>query len=86
MLAAEASQPLFAWLNPAIVIPPIVPVNALVDDENPAAAAALARRLTGAGFRTLKLKLGFAPDTDVALMAAVQSAVGSGVAWPFTSV
>ena len=52
----------------------VVPVNALVDD-GPVEPAALA------GFSAVKVKVGRRnPDDDVALVAAVRDAVGSGVA------
>lgn len=51
-----------------------VPLNALVTGVADAVAA------VEAGFRTLKLKVGFDPDDDVRRVAAVREAVGGGVA------
>ncbi len=56
----------------------VVPVNALIPDEAPAAAADHARRAVAAGFGTLKLKVG--DDAEVERVAAVRAAVGDEIA------
>ena len=55
-----------------------IPVNALIPEEAPAAAADHARSAVAAGFRTIKLKVG--DDADVERVAAVRAAVGDEIA------
>jgi L-alanine-DL-glutamate epimerase-like enolase superfamily enzyme len=58
-----------------------VPVNALVDDRDPRAAAATAERLAREGYRALKLKGGdeATPQALLARLGAVRAAVGPEV-------
>jgi o-succinylbenzoate synthase len=78
LAAREAGRGVAALLAPA----PLrrVAVSALVGGDNPAAAAANARRALRRGFRTLKLKL-LADDLarDEERVAAVREAAGAGV-------
>ncbi|MDE0170077.1 MAG: hypothetical protein OXS29_11240 [bacterium] len=53
-----------------------VEVIALLDNGRPAAMAAQAADRVEAGYRHLKVKIGFDPATDVAMVAAVVGAVG----------
>ncbi|MDJ0961469.1 MAG: enolase C-terminal domain-like protein, partial [Acidimicrobiia bacterium] len=55
-----------------------VPVNALIPEEDPAAAAEHALRAVEDGFTTLKLKVG--DDDEVDRVAAVRAAVGDEIA------
>jgi o-succinylbenzoate synthase len=55
-----------------------VPLVAVLHTGEPAEMAAEAREWVAQGFRTLKIKLGFGAEEDVANVAAVREAVGSG--------
>jgi o-succinylbenzoate synthase len=81
-LAAQAAGvPLGTLLAPDTVgRPGRVRVNAIVSGTTCEAAAAQARSLHAAGFRSFKLKLGSAPlRHDLARIAAVRAALGDGV-------
>lgn len=59
--------------------PGLIPVNALVAEESPRAAAAQAAALVALGFTSLKLKVALGSlEQDEALVAAVRGAVGAG--------
>lgn len=55
-----------------------VPVNALIPDEDTAAAVDRAERAVAAGYRTLKVKVG--DDGDAERVAAIRRVVGDAVA------
>jgi len=58
----------------------LIPVNALVAEESPEAAAAQATALAALGFTSLKLKVALgALEQDEALVAAVRGAVGAAI-------
>ena len=57
-----------------------LPVNALIAAETPGEAAAEAKDAAGAGFRTIKLKVGLeSAKQDEALVSAVRQAVGTEI-------
>jgi len=56
----------------------VIPVNALIPEQDPVAAADHARRAVDQGYRTLKLKVG--DDGDAARVEAVRAAVGDDIA------
>ncbi|MBA4181810.1 MAG: hypothetical protein C0506_14565 [Anaerolinea sp.] len=80
LLAQHSARPLFAWLDHCVVSPPRIPVNGLVDMPAAADAAREAGRLAAAGFRTLKLKVGFGATRDLERIEAVRRAIGPLVA------
>lgn len=61
------------WL--AVPAPTAVPVLGLLQADAPAAVPAAVEALLAQGFRTLKVKVGFDPVQDAALVAAAQRAV-----------
>ena len=56
-----------------------VPTKFSVSGAEPAEAAKIAEWAVGAGFRTLKVKVGIEPDADVARVRAVRHAIGPKV-------
>ena len=68
-LDSATGHPLLDRRAPAVV-PLLAPVNAM----DPAAAAAEVERLIATGFRTLKVKVGFAVADDLRRVAAIQRA------------
>lgn len=62
-----------SWL--ALQAPVRVPVLGLLQADTPDSVAPAAEQLVAQGFRTLKVKVGFAPVQDAALVAAAQRAV-----------
>ena len=79
LLSQSVGKPLYVWLSHNATSPPRIPVNGLVDDPSVAGAAAEAARLAAAGFRTVKLKVGFEAAVDVERIAAVRQAIGPDV-------
>ena len=87
LAAQRLGQPLWRWLLamaelPVPAQPPAqVRVNAMVGAEQPRHAAERARALAGAGFRTVKIKLGVeSPQADAQRMTAVRQALGAHLA------
>jgi L-Ala-D/L-Glu epimerase len=78
LLGRAAGLPVFRLLGGAVR--PCVPITVVVHSGEPAAMAEDARRWLSRGFRSLKVKIGFGPDADEAMVAAVREAVGSGPA------
>lgn len=78
LLARRAGLPLARWLSRAARAD--VPLNAVIDAVDPAAAAAAAVSAVAAGYGTLKLKLTADAAADDARLRAVRGAVGHGVA------
>ncbi len=58
---------------------PSVPVVAILKSGEPAQTAHEAEEWVARGFRRLKVKIGFGPEKDIAVVAAVRSAVGNAV-------
>lgn len=56
-----------------------VPITAVLHVDEPSEMAREATELVGRGMRSLKLKIGFGADRDIAMVAAVREAVGSEV-------
>ena len=79
ILARSEQLPLHVWLGGKAESRSI-PVNGLVDNPSTVEAAAEAKRLADAGFRTLKLKVGFDAATDAGRILAVREALDPGVA------
>lgn len=84
LAARRAGLPLAAHLARSrpgreAALPARVPLNALVGALPPAAAAAAAKLAAAEGFRCVKLKLGGAPEEDLARALAVREAVGPDV-------
>jgi len=57
-----------------------IPVNALIEQQEPRAAADAASALVAAGYRCLKMKVSHDPAADEARVAAVRAAAGAAVA------
>jgi L-alanine-DL-glutamate epimerase-like enolase superfamily enzyme len=57
----------------------VVPVNALIDNIDPARAASVATELRKAGYRAIKVKAGGEPWNDVQRVRAVRMAAGEGI-------
>ena len=56
-----------------------VPVTTVLHTDDPLEMAKEARALAERGFDSIKIKIGFGPDLDEAMVAAVREAVGPGV-------
>lgn len=82
MAAARARQPLWRWLcgDAAGAPAPVIPVNGTIGAPTTAGAAIEAAAATAAGYRTLKLKVGIAPEDDARRVSAVRAAIGPDVA------
>ncbi len=74
ILARAAGLPLYRLLGGAVR--EAVPLTAIVGHAAPAEMAAEARAWVERGFRSLKIKIGYGIDADVAMVAAVREAVG----------
>lgn len=74
LLGQAANLPLHRLLGGAIR--PSVPVAVVLQSGEPSAMAAEAREFVLRGFRRLKVKIGFGPEQDEAMVAAVRAAVG----------
>lgn len=61
------------------VVRELVPVNAIIDELEPAAAAAAARACVAKGFTCLKLKVSHDLPREAARLAAVRAAAGAAV-------
>jgi len=77
LLGQIAGLPLYRLLGGPVR--EAVPVTTVLHVDEPANMAEEARELVGRGFRSLKLKIGFGAERDVAMVAAVREAVGADV-------
>ena len=75
LLAQATGLPLYRLLGGAIR--PSVPVTVVLHADTPAAMADEAEDWIRRGFISLKIKIGFGPDTDEAMVAAVRERVGA---------
>jgi L-alanine-DL-glutamate epimerase-like enolase superfamily enzyme len=76
VLAQAAGLPLYRLLGGAVR--EAAPLTAIVGHAAPEEMAAEARQWVARGFRSLKIKIGYGIDDDVAMVAAVREAVGPG--------
>jgi L-Ala-D/L-Glu epimerase len=76
ILARSVNLPLHRLLGGAVRLS--VPVVVVVQTGEPGDMAREARELVDRGFRRLKIKIGFGPERDEAMIAKVREAVGAG--------
>lgn len=74
LLGQAAGLPLYRLLGGAVK--PSVPLLTVLHVAEPEEMAREAKEWVGRGFRRLKLKIGFGPDRDEAMVAKVREAVG----------
>lgn len=77
ILGQVANLPLHRLLGGAVHAR--VPVTTVIHSGEPAEMAEEAKALVRAGFPSLKIKIGFGPERDEAMVAAVREAVGPGI-------
>jgi len=77
LLGQSAGLPLYRLLGGAVR--PNVPLVTVLHTSTPDEMAREAKEWVGRGFRRLKLKIGFGPDQDEAMVAKVREAVGPSV-------
>jgi o-succinylbenzoate synthase len=77
IVGQAAGLPLYRLLGGAVR--PSVPLVTVLHVGEPDEMAREAREWVGKGFRRLKLKVGFGPERDEAMVAKVREAVGDGV-------
>ena len=76
LLGQAADLPLYRLLGGAVR--PSVPVTMVLHSDEPPAMAAEAAEWVARGFESLKIKIGFGLDQDVAMTVAVRERIGPG--------